>query len=85
MKRLALIASFGALVALPALAPADSTQTPAEKVTPLLQSLEQLRGGIAQRVRQQKLVDRVEALRRAAKVDFDPKFFRSMPVTKKPS
>lgn len=38
-------------------------------------TLEQMRPGIAQRVRQQNMFDRVEVLRRAAKVDFDPKFF----------
>lgn len=48
------------------------------------QSLDQLHAGIAQRVRQQQLVDRVEALRRSAKVDFDPKFFKTLPSTKKP-
>jgi hypothetical protein len=39
------------------------------------QPVEQLRPGIAQRLRQEKLHDRVEALRKGAKVDFDPKYF----------
>ena len=46
------------------------------------QSLDQLRASIAQRVRQEKLRDRVESLRKAAKVDFDPTFF---PTSKKPA
>jgi parvulin-like peptidyl-prolyl isomerase len=37
--------------------------------------LEQVRTGIAQRVRQQNMFDRVEILRRNAKIDFDDKFF----------
>lgn len=37
--------------------------------------LEQLRAGISQRVRQQNMMDRVEVLRRTAKIDLDPKFF----------
>ncbi|PYQ46943.1 MAG: hypothetical protein DMF59_20210 [Acidobacteria bacterium] len=45
------------------------------------QTLDQLRAGISQRVRQEKLRDRVEALRKTARVDFDPTFF---PATKKP-
>ena len=47
------------------------------------QPLDQLRQGIAQRVRQQSLLDRVEKLRKTAKVDFDPKFFP--PPKKNPS
>lgn len=46
------------------------------------QSIDQVRAGIAQRVRQEKLRDRVESLRKAAKVDFDPTFF---PTSKKPA
>ncbi len=46
------------------------------------QSLDQLRAGISQRVRQEKLRDRVEMLRKSAHVDFDPTFF---PSTKKPA
>jgi peptidyl-prolyl cis-trans isomerase C len=45
------------------------------------QSIDQVRAGIAQRVRQEKLRDRVESLRKAAKVEFDPTFF---PTSKKP-
>jgi hypothetical protein len=37
--------------------------------------IEKVRAGIAQRVQQQNMFDRVELLRRNAKVDFDPKFF----------
>jgi len=44
------------------------------------QSLDQVRAGIQQRVRQEKLRDRVESLRKSAKVEFDPTFF---PATKK--
>jgi len=40
-----------------------------------VQPLEQIRAGVTQRVRQQNMVDRVEVLRRNAKVDFDDKFF----------
>jgi parvulin-like peptidyl-prolyl isomerase len=46
------------------------------------QSIDQVRADIAQRVRQEKLRDRVEMLRKTAKVDFDPIFF---PSTKKPA
>lgn len=46
------------------------------------QPLEDMRAGITQRMRQQYLVDRVETLRKSAKVDFDPKFFTQK---KKPS
>jgi peptidyl-prolyl cis-trans isomerase D len=46
------------------------------------QSIDQVRAGIAQRVRQEKLRDRVESLRKGAKVEFDPTFF---PQTKKPA
>jgi hypothetical protein len=37
--------------------------------------IEKVRAGITQRVQQQNMFDRVELLRRNAKVDFDPKFF----------
>ena len=53
--------------------------------------IEQVRAGITQRVRQQNMFDRVEILRRGAKVDFDPKFFpdakswRPGPPTRRPS
>jgi parvulin-like peptidyl-prolyl isomerase len=46
------------------------------------QSLDQVRAGIAQRVRQEKLRDRIELLRKSAKVEFDPTFF---PSTRKPA
>ncbi len=52
------------------------------------QSLDQLRPAIAQRVRQQKLFERVETLRKTAKIEFDPKYFPAMPkppMGKKPS
>lgn len=39
------------------------------------QPLEQVRQGIARRVQQQNTLDRVELMRKNAKVDFDPKFF----------
>jgi hypothetical protein len=42
------------------------------------QPLEQVREGIARRVQQQNTLDRVEALRKTAKVDFDPKFFPNL-------
>jgi parvulin-like peptidyl-prolyl isomerase len=50
--------------------------------------LEQVRTVIAQRVRQQNMFDRVEILRRNAKVDFDEKYFpeaRKWPSGRKPS
>jgi parvulin-like peptidyl-prolyl isomerase len=50
------------------------------------QPFEQVRSAIAARVRNQNTLDRVEVLRRAAKVDFDPKVFPDkQKVTKKPS
>jgi len=36
---------------------------------------EQMRGIIAQRVAQQEAMEKIEALRKNAKIDFDPKFF----------
>ena len=39
------------------------------------QPLEQVREGIARRMQQQNTLDRVELMRKTAKVDFDPKFF----------
>jgi len=39
------------------------------------QSIEQVRPAIARRVQQQNTLDRIEILRKQAKVDFDPKFF----------
>lgn len=39
------------------------------------QSIEQVRPAIARRVQQQNTLDRIEVLRKQAKVDFDPKFF----------
>ena len=39
------------------------------------QPLEQVRQGISRRVQQQATLDKVEVMRKAAKVDFDPKFF----------
>jgi len=50
--------------------------------------LEQVRAIVTQRVRQQNMFDRVEILRRNAKIDFDEKFFpeaRKWPGGKKPS
>ncbi|MEA2165406.1 MAG: foldase protein PrsA [Thermoanaerobaculia bacterium] len=54
------------------------------------QPLEQVRQGISRRVQQQSTLDRVELMRKAAKVDFDPKFFPESqkpqpPAAKKPS
>jgi parvulin-like peptidyl-prolyl isomerase len=52
------------------------------------QSLEQVRAAIAQRVRQENLRDRIEALRKTSKIDFDPVFFPStkkLAPAKKPS
>jgi parvulin-like peptidyl-prolyl isomerase len=46
------------------------------------QAIDEVKAGIAQRVRQEKLRDRVETLRKSAKVEFDPAFF---PSTKKPA
>ena len=40
-----------------------------------IQPLDKIRVGVTQRVRQQNMFDRVEVLRRGAKVDFDDKFF----------
>jgi peptidyl-prolyl cis-trans isomerase C len=39
------------------------------------QPLEQVRQGITQRVQQKATLDKVEQMRKAAKVEFDPKFF----------
>jgi parvulin-like peptidyl-prolyl isomerase len=39
------------------------------------QPLEQLRPSIARRIQQQATLEKVEQMRKAAKVDFDPKFF----------
>ena len=39
------------------------------------QTIEQVRPAIARRVQQQNTLDRIEVLRKQAKVDFDPKFF----------
>ena len=53
------------------------------------QPLEQVRQGIARRMQQQNTLDRLELMRKNAKVDFDPKFFPEAqpkaPVAKKPS
>lgn len=40
-----------------------------------LAALRDVTGGISRHVKQQNMFDRVEALRKVAKVDFDPKFF----------
>ena len=53
------------------------------------QPLEQLRPSISRRVQQQATLERVEQMRKAAKVDFDPKFFPEAakappPAAKKP-
>jgi parvulin-like peptidyl-prolyl isomerase len=42
------------------------------------QPIERVQKAIAQRVKNQNTLDRIEVLRRAAKVDFDPKFFPEM-------
>lgn len=42
------------------------------------QSIEQVRPAITRRVQQQNTLDRIEVLRRAARIDFDPKFFPQM-------
>jgi hypothetical protein len=53
--------------------------------------IDKVRAGITQRVQQQNMFDRVELLRRNAKVDFDPKFFpdakswHGAPPTRRPS
>jgi parvulin-like peptidyl-prolyl isomerase len=54
------------------------------------QPLEQVRQGISRRVQQQSTLDKVEQMRKGAKVDFDPKFFPEAPKAapapaKKPS
>jgi parvulin-like peptidyl-prolyl isomerase len=46
------------------------------------QPLDQVRAGISRRVQQQATLDKVEQMRKAAKVDFDPKFF---PEASKPA
>jgi peptidyl-prolyl cis-trans isomerase C len=53
------------------------------------QPLEQVRAGISRRVQQQATLDKVEQMRKAAKVEFDPKFFPEAPkpappIAKKP-
>jgi peptidyl-prolyl cis-trans isomerase C len=50
--------------------------------------LEEVRQGLAQRLRQQDMYGRLEVLRKSAKVDFDPKFFpeaKRPPLSRKPS
>src|SRR5262249_11747882 len=49
--------------------------------------MERVHNGIAQKVRNQNMLDGIEVLRKAAKIDFDPKFFPDQrPATpKKPS
>lgn len=54
------------------------------------QPLEQVRQGISRRVQQQATLDKVEQMRKSAKVEFDPKFFPEAPkptppAVKKPS
>ena len=54
------------------------------------QPLDQVRQGISRRVQQQNTLDKVEQMRKTAKVDFDPKFFPEAPkppapAAKKPS
>jgi parvulin-like peptidyl-prolyl isomerase len=52
------------------------------------QPFDQVKQGIAQRVQRQSTLDKIEVMRKAAKVDFDPKFFpEAQPKTpaKKPS
>ena len=53
------------------------------------QPLDQVRQGISRRVQQQTTLEKVEQMRKGAKVDFDPKFFPEAnpkpPVAKKPS
>ena len=52
--------------------------------------MEKVRASIAQRMRQQTMFDRIEMLRRSAKVEFDPKYFPMPkiaipPLAKRPS
>ena len=54
------------------------------------QPLDQVRASISRRVQQQSTLDKVEQMRKAAKVEFDPKFFPEAPkpappAAKKPS
>jgi peptidyl-prolyl cis-trans isomerase C len=53
------------------------------------QPLEQVREGISRRVQQKATLDKVEVMRKSAKVEFDPKFFPEAnpkpPAAKKPS
>ena len=53
-----------------------------------VQPIDQVRQAIARQVKQQNTLDRIEVLYRAAKIDFDPKFFPDLqrkPAAKKPS
>ncbi len=50
------------------------------------QPIDQVRGAISQQVQRQNTMDRIEQLRKQAKVDFDPKFFpETRPKTPKKS
>jgi peptidyl-prolyl cis-trans isomerase C len=52
------------------------------------QPFEQVQQGISRRVQQQSTLEKVEQMRKSAKVEFDPKFFpeaNMKPVAKKPS
>jgi parvulin-like peptidyl-prolyl isomerase len=49
------------------------------------QPFEQVKQGIARRVQQQSTLDKIELMRKAAKVDFDPKFFPEAQQAKTPA
>jgi parvulin-like peptidyl-prolyl isomerase len=49
------------------------------------QPFEQVKQGIARRVQQQSTMDKIEVMRKAAKVDFDPKFFPEAQQPKTPA
>ena len=49
------------------------------------QPLEQVRQGISRRVQQQNTLEKVEQMRKTAKVDFDPKFFPEAPKPPPPA
>lgn len=49
------------------------------------QPFEQVKQGIAQRVQRQSTLDKIEVMRKAAKVDFDPKFFPEAQQPKTPA
>jgi peptidyl-prolyl cis-trans isomerase C len=49
------------------------------------QPFEQVKQGIARRVQQQNTMDKIEVMRKASKVDFDPKFFPEAQQPKTPA